>query len=201
MIRHFEYRYSAYEDELDAIGPDGNYDGTTTDPEIIAKIGTTDAEKSAYLRKVYANLEKVFNWLDSTDQNSATGNNLAEPHPIWKTNKAYTGEGETSVPEYTYNQVPSTSAFDEATQYYIKGENNTYEPVEITEFAPGVVYFTSSILYYWTTFANDTKGYRLEKFRNELEEHFDKEYCLVYYILTELLLCYDSRGKNLMMSS
>ena len=47
----------------------------------------------------------------------------------------------------------------------------------------------------------DTKDYRQARFTNEFSKHLNEEYCLVYFIMTELLLCYDSRGKNLMMAS
>ena len=42
---------------------------------------------------------------------------------------------------------------------------------------------------------------RKVKFESEFNKHLNKEYCMVYYILTELLLQYDSRGKNMMLSS
>lgn len=51
------------------------------------------------------------------------------------------------------------------------------------------------------TYINDTQEYRLAKFTNEFDKHFDKEYCEIYFIMTELLLCYDSRGKNLMLAT
>lgn len=51
------------------------------------------------------------------------------------------------------------------------------------------------------SYTNDTKEYRLAKFIGEFDQHFDKEYCEVYFIMTELLLCYDSRGKNLMLAT
>jgi len=51
------------------------------------------------------------------------------------------------------------------------------------------------------TFTKDTAVYRLMKFKNEFNKHLNLEYCTVYFVMTELLLCYDSRGKNLMMAS
>ena len=54
----------------------------------------------------------------------------------------------------------------------------------------------NSVTYYF-----DTQEYRLAKFKKELPEHFDLEYCLVYFLITEIFLCYDSRGKNCMMAS
>lgn len=52
-----------------------------------------------------------------------------------------------------------------------------------------------------TTFEKDTRGYRIEKFRREFSKHFDLHYCLVYFVMTELCLCFDSRGKNMMLAS
>lgn len=51
------------------------------------------------------------------------------------------------------------------------------------------------------TYYFDTKEYRLAKFKTEFTNHFDKEYALVYFIITEVFMCYDSRGKNCMMAS
>jgi hypothetical protein len=42
---------------------------------------------------------------------------------------------------------------------------------------------------------------RKAKFENEFNDHLNMEYCLVYYIMTELLLQFDSRGKNMMFAS
>lgn len=53
----------------------------------------------------------------------------------------------------------------------------------------------------FATFTKDTAVYRLQKFKSEFTEHFNLEYCAVYFVMTELLLCYDSRGKNMMLAS
>ena len=42
---------------------------------------------------------------------------------------------------------------------------------------------------------------RRAKFETEVHLHLNKEYCLIYFVLTELLLMYDSRGKNMMLAS
>ena len=47
----------------------------------------------------------------------------------------------------------------------------------------------------------DTQEFRSEKFTNELALHFDIEYLATYFVVTEVLECYDSRGKNCMMAS
>lgn len=55
--------------------------------------------------------------------------------------------------------------------------------------------------YNGVTHTHDTKEYRLAKFDAEFDKHFDLEYMLVYFIVTELLVLYDSRGKNMMLAS
>ena len=51
------------------------------------------------------------------------------------------------------------------------------------------------------TFTKDTTEYRRQKFYAEFDKHLDKHYCTIYFIMTELMLCYDSRGKNMMIAS
>lgn len=50
-------------------------------------------------------------------------------------------------------------------------------------------------------YTHDTKKYRLAKFKKEFTEHFDMDFCLVYYVLTFAFLCVDQRCKNMMMLS
>ena len=61
--------------------------------------------------------------------------------------------------------------------------------------------FTTPKTIVTTEYKYDTRTYRKAKFMAEFDKHLNKEYCLVYYIMTELLLCYDSRGKNMMIAS
>jgi len=70
----------------------------------------------------------------------------------------------------------------------------TYETANIH--ALPVAYTAGGDTYYF-----DTKEYRLAKFANEFTQHFDKEYACVYFVVTELMMCYDSRGKNAMFAS
>ena len=51
------------------------------------------------------------------------------------------------------------------------------------------------------TYTHDTKEYRNAKFVYELTDHFNLEYLVTYFVMTEVFECYDSRGKNLMMAS
>lgn len=57
------------------------------------------------------------------------------------------------------------------------------------------------ITYEGTTYNYDTQEYRLAKFRNELNQHFNIEYLATYFVMTEVFECYDSRGKNAMFAS
>lgn len=50
-------------------------------------------------------------------------------------------------------------------------------------------------------FTNDTIEYRLAKFRDEFSQHFNLAHVAFYYIMTEVLLLYDSRQKNMMIAS
>lgn len=240
MMTHFEYRYSKYGDQLDAIGAKGKYDGKTTDDKIVAEIGTTNAQKSHYARKVYYNLERLFYWLDSTDLDAE----LTNPGPIILREPILNPEtGDVTIqktyPESVQYNTPinyNINQQDILTYFYIDSDGNRHEKItdgltleEIS--ANGYTVITSDdgepksnpdkILKtigekdeingcesvpaigggFITTFEKDSRGYRTEKFRNEFELHLDKHYCAVYFIATELLLCYDSRGKNMMMSS
>lgn len=173
-LNHFEYRYIS--------------DDKKVDEAMAGKIGDDFAnytELNDYLYKKYYNLEQVFNWLDSTDSRKATNAQLDKP-------VTFTVSG--------------------ATRGDVEGENVTYvrEQVEhtreYTEIGPDGKEVTKTETYYTTdithaTYSTDCVGYRLNKFKTEFKNWFDEEYCSVYYVMTELLLCYDSRGKNLMLAT
>ena len=71
--------------------------------------------------------------------------------------------------------------------------------------AQGITYYTETKSDGSTinmgTFTKDTIEYRRQKFYNEFSKHLDEHYCAVYFVMTELLLCYDSRGKNMMIAT
>jgi len=50
-------------------------------------------------------------------------------------------------------------------------------------------------------FTRDTKNYRLSKFRAEFKDHLNIDYCAAYFVLTELMILYDSREKNMMIAT
>ena len=256
IIKHFEYRYSNQEDNLDSAY---DYVNFTDENNVVRE---TRASIINYLVDKYSNLEVLFNWLDSTDRSDPTLISkalLTNPAGPWQTLEAGSDTGEVSVPVYTYTKLGDSALYNENTTYYTyaNGEyteanitsflnyqavaslmtgknyykfvNDEYVQLEPSEIIDGSSYiqadennqfilvgtdtpiyiyesyrpdyYIKEIDYYNTTFYNDTSMYRLYKFKNEFSEHLDKEYCLVYFIMTEILLCYDSRGKNMMLAT
>ena len=226
VFKHFEPRYSFFQDQIEA----GMGYTAFEDPNTLETY-STPAQINQYLYDKYSNLEILFNWLDSTDQNTATNNNLATP-VVYTTSSYVTDDlsidyeiiltnvsqvaANTSFIAYTVdnkgNQIPI--------QYYIKkNDNYWYYKYDInhlseeeianmiqpedweSQVAAGNIYTAIFSGLYKATFTKDTKEYRRQKYRAEFNDHLDKEYCLTYFVLTELLLCYDSRGKNLQMAS
>ena len=168
VLNHFEYRYISDDDLMDEA--------------MEGKVGEDFANSTEYndfLYKKYSNLEKVFNWLDSTDSRKATGAQLPKAVTYTVSGKTVGDDANTT---YTYSDVEHQETYiDESGRTQIR----TYTTHEITG----------------ATYTTDCAGYRKQKFHNEFNNWFDKEYCAVYYVMTELLLCYDSRGKNLMMAT
>lgn len=152
ILNHYEYRYSYYGDQLDAAY---EYKGFT-DPDTQVTY-SNNGQINNYIYEKHSNLEKLFNWVDSTNPEAATNQTLSEPK--------------------TYS-VSSTVSNDNS-----------------------ITYQAISTGLWNATFTKDTKEYRRQKFKAEFSEWLDLEYCLTYYVLTELLLCYDSRGKNCMLAT
>lgn len=75
------------------------------------------------------------------------------------------------------------------------------ESSNASDWAAGKYYVANPTTYAGKTFTHDTREYRIAKFTNEFERHFDPEYVATYFVMTEVLECYDSRGKNCMMAS
>jgi hypothetical protein len=69
------------------------------------------------------------------------------------------------------------------------------------EWSAGLYYVANPVTYANKVYTHDTKEYRIAKFTNEFTKHFDPEYVATYFVMTEVMECYDSRGKNCMMAS
>lgn len=76
-----------------------------------------------------------------------------------------------------------------------------YYKLQMDEEHSGAKQLTSEVTYNNITYHYDTKEYRNAKFVNELKDHFNLEYLITYFVMTEVFECYDSRGKNMMMAS
>jgi hypothetical protein len=59
----------------------------------------------------------------------------------------------------------------------------------------------SAITYAGITYTVDNAEYRLAKFKNEFEDHLNKNFTIYYYVLTHILLMIDSRAKNMMIAT
>ena len=107
----------------------------------------------------------------------------------------------------------STESFNPATTYYLwDGSVKTSygkptgavtkvtAPTE-EEFAAGKYYVANPTTYGKNTYTHDSREYRAAKFTNEFPLHFDPEYVATYFVMTEAMELYDSRGKNCMMAS
>lgn len=117
--------------------------------------------------------------------------------------------------------VLSEGEFDSAMTYYVFTTYSNEEIENIINTQPEVAKHTKKLTERYTAekypgyltedgyatwdltkkYAYDTQEFRNEKFTNELAHHFDIEYLATYFIVTEVLEMYDSRGKNCMMAS
>lgn len=51
------------------------------------------------------------------------------------------------------------------------------------------------------TYDKDTAEYRLAKFKKEFTEHFELDFCLIYYLYTFVMLMVDQRAKNMFLTT
>lgn len=164
VVQHFEARYHKNADQFEyaqniLLGKE-NADDYSADIG-----GSTAAVASAYCYNKLANLERLFNWLDSTDTKAATNAPL-DPAVELEVSGKLTAAADIEAAGVTYNQKN------------VNGTEKTFG-----------------------TFTKDSVEYRRQKFYAEFDKHLDKHYCSVYFVMTELLLCYDSRGKNMMIAT
>lgn len=179
VLEDFEYRYSFHEDEIDEA-----IEGTKS------FAGKTQAERNAAILYRMRNFEAFATWLESTD--------IQSPNKLG----ALLGN-------YTEVSISSQSDLNPEIHYVWNSDYRKWEKVTAeTEYqatakyatvVPAPVTFGSGDTA--RTFEYDTADYRLAKFTAEFNEHLDLEYCTIYFIMTELLHLYDSRGKNCMIAS
>ena len=194
----YEYRYSKDGDFLDYIyDPVTNadvYEDLLADYSAI-DLASTDF-RSKELFKIMGNWEKANQWVWSTclDAVPTEAERLA-------------GKPARKIMDYV---SAAGQSYDASKTYYdeyedeIKGTVPTVVDEESgnTVLSEGVYIGVPKVIDYdGIKYEYETREYRKAKFTKEFTEHFDLEYCLVYFIITEVLLCYDSRGKNCMMAS
>ena len=217
VLKDFEVRYHADKDGIE------NASKGKEDFEIM-----TQEARNEFLLNKYNNLEKVVEWLASTNVATATNNTIT---PVTYNEYNYImaeGVTEDNFETQDYyifenNQYKKANSFNATKEdYIIKGLSpDTYEPgvYYVYDETQGtyhlsnsdydgnqkyyekatvdVVYYTRHLIYYNI----DNAEYRIAKFRNEFTKHFNMHYCAVYFVMTEFLIQYDSRGKNMMLAS
>ena len=103
--------------------------------------------------------------------------------------------------------VPNTFYVDSGLGDYVLDPDNTfnggieYYKLSGDESESGAEKLPAPVEYNGHIYNYDTKEYRNAKFTNDLDKHFNLEYLVTYFIMTEVFECYDSRGKNMMMAS
>ena len=111
--------------------------------------------------------------------------------------------------------VPAEGDFDQSATYYTFDGSKTINPngptgavqlvaadkVNEADFNAGKYYVARPVTFNGIEYTHDTKEYRAAKFVGEFTQHLDPEYAATYFVMTEVMECYDSRGKNCMMAS
>ena len=149
----------------------------------------------------YAYLKAVTDWLVSVDQTQATGEKLAEPYVTNSGVATYLYDENANIITFVDNNGFTRKAIDIGlgdiqysyeTHKIIKTDSEGNE-VEIEYYALPIN--ENGIEMY--SFTHDTATYRLSKFKTELDEHFNRHFVLMYFLLTDILGMIDSRTKNM----
>ena len=100
-----------------------------------------------------------------------------------------------SVTYYKYDGTKSVSKGSPT------GAVSVVENPNETDFLSGKYYIANKVTYAGKEYTHDSREYRAAKFSNEFNKHFDPEYTATYFVMSEVMELYDSRGKNCMMAS
>ena len=196
VAQHFEARYHVNADQFEyaqniILGKE-NTDDYSQDIG-----GSTNAAASAYVYNKLSNLEKLFNWLDSTDI-TGIDNSIARPFstPIRQLVSAKLTK-QIENPNFNYDEyILNPKTYNEPEFISVEDEEAMADN--------GVTYETvteGGVQRIYGIFTKDSKEYRRQKFYSEFDKHLDLHYCCIYFVMTELMLCYDSRGKNMMIAT
>ncbi len=198
VVQHFEARYHAKADQFEYA--QNIILGKSNDKDYSADIGgNTLTAACNYAYNKLSHLESLFKWLDSTDVSAlpldpANYATLDEPVRLLVSGKI---TKRIENPDFNYDEfVLDPDNYSEPEFIYVPDEEEiakqavTYE----TETSGGVERT-------YGIFTKNSKEYRRQKFYAEFDKHLDLDYCCTYFVMTELMLCYDSRGKNMMIAS
>ena len=193
VAQHFEARYHPYADQFEYA--QNIILGKENTDDLSADIGgDTAAAASAYVYNKLQNLQVLFNWLDSTDTNTAT-------NEVFDTPKRQIVSAKLTIkqrnPEFDYEQyIANPKTYKVPEFIYVEDTDAmALQGVSYETVSEGGVERTYGI------FTKDSVEYRKQKFYSEFDKHLDLHYCCTYFVMTELMLCYDSRGKNMMIAS
>lgn len=223
VVKHFEARYHY---DGDAIEKACEYNPTEADTAV--KLGdktTVDLSNqtniNTFLTEKYKNLEIVFRWLDSTDTTVVPQTDTGTPLETPQTYQQETKYMVAAFDKLDVNEQPVLDSMGrkvselwfvniDGEKVLLVNEANTdsqgfiidSNDIRLTSIIAADNY-VGQVKGYNTqiTYQTDCAGYRLNKFKAEFNQHLNLDYCVDYFILTELLLCYDSRGKNMMFAS
>lgn len=83
--------------------------------------------------------------------------------------------------------------YDEATDSYLKASDDfeARYPKDYTDYTA----FKRVVSWVYSTKNN------IEKFKTEFEQYFNKEFCLYYYVMMDIMLAVDSRAKNMFLDT
>lgn len=148
----------------------------------------------------YAYLKAATDWVVTTDRSQATGQPLATPYITNEGIATYLYDLDQNIITFTDSKGVTRKAIDiglGVTEFAY--EEHT---VDVTDEEGN----TSKVTYYALpvdedgkevySFTHDTEAYRLCKFKTEFEEHFDKHFSFMYFLLMMSLGMIDSGTKN-----
>ena len=216
VVDDFEYRYHTAADSLDTIsGADSTrMNALTADQIALIKdetgVEVTNIEKGQDLIfDLYGNWEKAVAWVWSTalDVSFNDGTSVLKEADI----ELLEPEEKAKYLLRRYEKVASGAEYDANETYYVYSRH-LYQPYTFVDaetfaadVADGKLYtynvFTKQFAEGEKTYEYDSYEYRFDKFKYEVTDHFNLDYLLTYFVVTETLECYDSRGKNAMFAS
>lgn len=207
VVEDFEYRYHTNKDSIDTIsGEDSTRidNLTQTQKDTIkadTKVTVSTAEDGQnLLYDLYGNWEKAVQWVWSTCLDNAKHDDEILELPEEERIKYLISN---------YFKVNADEIYNSSKQYY-QYKRHLYVPYSYNaetwdeDLKAGLYELRNYNVQFdekGKNYIYDSYEYRRDKFKYELEKHFNLDYLATYFVVTEVLELYDSRGKNCMMGS